>query len=141
MSPCYNSAGKFATISFHIRKFSRIFHRTVFHYKDFSLFWSFIQSTCRNPGTVFFCYNLSWYMVKNPLKLLVQSLLFLLFKVSVSHCFLESHNVRTPWERQITTRPMANWAPKVVAAVKSGDILEGVLIEHPPNDAKEEMRR
>ena len=36
---------------------------------------------------------------------------------------------------------MANWAPKVVAAVKYGDILEGVLIEHPPNDAKEEMRR
>ena len=36
---------------------------------------------------------------------------------------------------------MANWAPKVVAAVKSGDVLEGVPIEHPPNDPKEEMRR
>ena len=37
----------------------------------------------------------------------------------------------------ITTRPMANWAPKVVAEVKSDDVFEGVLIEHPSRGTKE----
>ena len=38
---------------------------------------------------------------------------------------------------RITTRPMANWAPKVVAEVKSDDVFEGVLIEHPSRGTKE----
>ena len=44
-------------------------------------------------------------------------------------------------EDGITTRPMANWAPKVVAEVKSDDVFEGVLIEHPSRGTREEMRK
>ena len=59
----------------------------------------------------------------------------------MSELFQRDGAVALQNEDGITTRPMANWAPKVVAEVKSDDVFEGVLIEHPSRGTKEEMRK